>query len=226
MLQVSEIFRSLQGEGLYAGKPMSFLRLKGCNINCRWCDTTYASRADSKFEELSVTEVVSKLKALPTRKGDWICITGGEPLLQSSNLEKFIGLSNVEGWKITIETNGTYLPPSWKQRIDSWNADIKCPSSGMSGKSLEDWLFLTSKDQVKFVVEDRYDIQFVENTLVRCKNRTSQVLISPCIQFDLNDRINRKSYEWLPVVASFCVERHLTFSLQIHKFIWGNKKGV
>ena len=225
MLQVNEIFKSIQGEGLLAGVPTTFVRLHGCNLNCKWCDTGY-SKGSSPFQEMHITEICSRVKKAPTKKENWVCITGGEPLFQESELSKLVAFLNLDNYNITIETNGTYPIPNWKNLITSWNADIKCPSSGEGGKSLDEWFNLPPINQVKFVVEDRQDLIFVSETLERNANRTSTVLVSPCIRFDLNGEINKKSKEWFPTVASFCVEMNVIFSLQIHKVIWGNKKGV
>jgi 7-carboxy-7-deazaguanine synthase len=226
MLLVNESFRSLQGEGVYAGHVMSFLRLFGCNLACKWCDTPYARLGSNSRDELSVQEVVTKVKGLPTKKGDWLCITGGEPLLQGEELKKIVTLLSLEGIKVTIETNGSYPIPSWGKTVASWNADIKCPSSGEGGKSLEEWLHLDPIHQVKFVISDRTDISFVLKILDRNPKRTSTVLVSPCLSIDSAGNLDRKTKEWIPTVASFCIEKNLIFSLQIHKVIWGAKRGV
>ena len=226
MLLVNEYFRSLQGEGIYAGHPMSFLRLFGCNLACKWCDTPYARVGTNSRYELSAQEVVNKVKNLPTRRGDWLCVTGGEPLSQEKELQKVINLLSLDGVKLTIETNGSYTIPGWAKSIASWNADIKCPSSGEGGKSLEEWLYLGPSHQVKFVVGDRTDLSFVTKTLDRNLKRSSTVLISPCLSIDSSGNLDKKSKEWAPTVASFCIEMNLIFSLQIHKVVWGAKRGV
>jgi len=226
MLLVNEYFKSIQGEGTYTGHPMAFLRLFGCNLACKWCDTPYARLGINSKYELSAQEVVGKVKALPTKKGDWLCITGGEPLFQGEELQKVINLHSLEGIKLTIETNGSYPIPNWYKKVASWNADIKCPSSGEGGKSLEDWLYLDPLHQVKFVVGDRTDLAFVTKTLERNPKRTSTVLVSPCLSLDPSGNFDRKSKEWIPTVVSFCIEMNLIFSLQVHKVVWGAKRGV
>jgi 7-carboxy-7-deazaguanine synthase len=205
---------------------MSFLRLFGCNLACKWCDTPYARLANNPKYELSAQEVISKVRNLPTKKGDWLCITGGEPLFQEKELQKVINLITLEGWKVTIETNGAYPIPNWSKQVDSWNADIKCPSSGEGGQSLEEWLYLDPVNQVKFVVGDRTDLSFVIKTLERNPKRTSTVLVSSCLSLDQYGNLDKKSKEWVPTVASFCIEMNLIFSLQIHKVVWGAKRGV
>lgn len=226
MLRVNEIFKSIQGEGTLTGQPMTFLRLFGCNLDCKYCDTDYSRKVGNPYEELSVKEITTRIKGLPTRKGHWVCVTGGEPLVQEEELGKLVNFLTLDGIRVTIETNGSFPIPTWSKRIASWNADIKCPSSGMGGKSLDDWFYLTPFDQVKFVVSDRTDLIFVGKALERNKARTSTILVSPCIDLLPNGEMSRKSKEWLPAVASFCVEMNIIFSLQIHKVIWGAKRGV
>lgn len=226
MILVNEYFRSLQGEGIYTGYTMSFLRLFGCNLACRWCDTPYSRRSTDTKVELSAQEVVEKVRNLPTRKNNWLCITGGEPLVQERELQKLLNLLSFDGVRITIETNGSYPIPSWQKQVLSWNADIKCPSSGEAGKSLEEWLYLEPVNQVKFVVADRADLSFVTKTLDRNPKRTSTVMVSPCLFLDSSGNLDKKSKEWAPTVASFCIEMNLIFSLQVHKVVWGAKRGV
>lgn len=231
MLKVNEIFRSIQGEGLLTGHPMTFLRLFGCNLACKYCDTDYAKSSTTipgnrSFEDLTIKEVINRVKGLPTRKGYWVCITGGEPLVQEEELGRLVGLLSLEGIKITIETNGSFPKPDWAKRVTSWNADIKCPSSGEGGRSLDEWFYQTPADQVKFVVSDRKDLIFVESALVRNRERTSTILVSPCLELMPNGEISKQSKIWVPTVASFCVEMNVVFSFQIHKVIWGAKRGV
>ena len=101
---VSEIFRSLQGEGKNQGRPCTFVRLAGCNLRCAWCDTSYAW---NEGEEMSVGEVLDRVWLL---RGAYICITGGEPLLQREDLlellKKFQLKLIVKGWISCVFTNG------------------------------------------------------------------------------------------------------------------------
>lgn len=112
MLKISEIFHSFQGEGLRQGEPTLFIRLSGCNLRCSFCDTKYAWK---KGEDYSTAEVLNKIRKLHLHfPAEWVCVTGGEPLLQDvNNLVK--GLK-AEGLKIQVETNATVfkiLPVDW-----------------------------------------------------------------------------------------------------------------
>jgi len=147
----------------------------------------------------------------------WVCITGGEPLWQLYDLENLVGILRSEGIKASIETNGSYPIPQWYTKAESWVADIKCPSSGVCGTSKDDWLFCRQKDQVKFVVGTQEDLEFVENVLKRTVGKTSTVIVSPTMP---------SSQEFMQKIVEFCKEHKVRFSLQWHKIIWGDKRGV
>ena len=85
MLRVNEIFRSIQGEGVLTGQPMTFLRLFGCNLDCKYCDTDYSRKTGSNCEELSVKEITTRIKGLPTRKAIGYVLLVGSPLFKKRN---------------------------------------------------------------------------------------------------------------------------------------------
>lgn len=228
MMQVNNIFYSVQGEGVHAGVPTVFVRLQGCNLRCAWCDTVGAQDPEGG-EAMTPVQIANNVKALAKLRRVWVCITGGEPLLQAG-LEELVGaLKRVGGYQIEVETNGSIEPPKWFRTVDSWVADIKCPSSGMSGASTyRGWFALRRVDQVKFVVADSQDLNFVRE-LVTCWSCIPEVLISPVIPPSPDALIADVMYAqrgWLQEVAEFCKERGVRFSLQIHKLVWGNKDGV
>lgn len=106
-LRISEIFASLQGEGLRQGEPTIFIRLAGCNLKCSFCDTRRAWRDGREYEAEKIVEKVARLrKGFPAR---WVCLTGGEPLLQ--DIRKLVRLLKREKFKVQVETNATrYIP--------------------------------------------------------------------------------------------------------------------
>ena len=112
ILKVSEIFASVQGEGLRQGEPTIFIRLTGCNLRCDFCDTKYAWEGG---DDISVQQVIARVKQQHKEfPADWICITGGEPLLQ--DIRELAQKLKEEGLRIQIETNGTRfkkLPVDW-----------------------------------------------------------------------------------------------------------------
>lgn len=214
---LSEIFLSLQGEGHYVGEPTVFVRLAGCNLltHCSYCDTSYAQDPNSGTWKDIDSVVRDVLSLLPSKKS-WICITGGEPLAQPVALEELIKEFRGEGLKIEIETNGTLHKPKWWTLANSWVADIKCPSSGVSSK-IDTWFDSRPSDQVKFVVGGKEDLLFAERIIDAKKTSNVSVLLSPI--FPTDD-------EFLKACWFFCERKGVRLSLQIHKLIWGNKRGV
>lgn len=226
LILAEEPFYSIQGEGVQQGLPTLFVRLQGCNLRCSWCDTAY-SQAISGGIELSVQEILDKLVKLEGRTyKHWVCITGGEPLCQEGGLKELIQNLWRYGFRTEVETNGTLDKPSWWTLVNCWVADMKCPSSGMAGKSKELWFDSRQSDQVKFVVRDTHDLEYVEILLRRNALRSNPtVIISPVIDPSRMGGINWDT-DWYNTVVEFCKEMHVRFSLQIHKVIWGNKVGV
>ncbi|MBI9077630.1 MAG: radical SAM protein [Desulfatibacillum sp.] len=152
-LDVCEIFYGIQGESTYQGMPCVFVRLSGCNLRCRWCDTHYAY---GKGLTMSIQEIVNKA-------GDFGCpiveITGGEPLLQAQTPALVNALLDI-GLLVLVETNGSMDI----SRVDSRCiriVDIKCPSSGMADHNdFNNFARMTKNDELKFVIADRQDYEF------------------------------------------------------------------
>jgi len=241
MIRVSEIFYSLQGEGIYTGIPMVFIRLAGCNLltPCSYCDTLYA-RDGSKGIEKSIAGAAREAHSLDPHYNAWTCITGGEPLFQPDTLYDLVKILKRDyGRRITIETNGSIPPPKWYSVVDSWNADIKCPSSGVCGISKEEWFNTRFCDQIKFVVGTREDLGFARDVIKKHIASSPVVIVSPVtlyppVPYDAWDEDAGKLYtghicfdeEWLQEVAEFCKEMRVRMGIQQQKIIWGNKRGV
>jgi 7-carboxy-7-deazaguanine synthase len=173
MLTVSEIFASIQGETSYSGYPFAFVRLAGCNLRCRYCDTTYAYESG---EELPLREVVSRVTAFGLTRA---CITGGEPLLQPEAFPLAKTLLD-RGQVVLVETNGT-IPLS---RLDPRAVkimDVKCPGSGEHGGMLWDnFRHLTDRDQVKFVLSSEEDYLYAREIAGRYRLEARwETLFSP-----------------------------------------------
>ena len=197
---VSEVFRSIQGEGRRQGYPCTFLRLAGCNLSCTWCDTAYARTGGV---ELPGDEVVRMVTALP---GSLICITGGEPLLQGDELLPLIRTLHERGYAIEIETNGTIDFRAF-QPYASICMDVKCPSSGEES-DLSLLPHISGNDCIRFVVSGVEDCRYAAEVLGVQPVR-GEVFFSPVYGSDSG------------VVAAFLLERNLParLQLQLHRII-------
>jgi len=211
-LVVNEIFSSLQGESSRAGLPCSFVRLTGCNLRCRWCDSRYAYE---EGRERAVSDIVDEIRRFPPRLVE---ITGGEPLLQQETPDLCRTLLDL-GMLVMLETNGS-LPidrvPAGVIRI----IDIKCPESGeaeaMDFTNLDR---LDGEDEVKFVVACKTDFDYAR---------------AICLRYDLLDRCEvliAPVYGQLEParLAQWIIDTGLPLRLQLplHKILWGpDRKGV
>lgn len=208
-MKLKEIFYSIQGEGLSQGLPTIFIRFVGCNLRCKYCDTSYAYRGG---KEMSIENIVRVVKKIKCKR---VCLTGGEPLLQKDLLKL---ISKLKGYEVSIETNGSLdIKKYAKKSIIS--LDIKCPCSGCSENMLFSNLsILRKKDQVKFIVEDEKDVKFAINIIKKYNlTKKTNVLINPVWGADCTKLIN--------LILDSNLD--IRFGLQIHKFIWGkNKRGV
>ena len=212
MLRVCEIFAGIQGETSYVGLPFAFVRLTGCNLRCRYCDTTYAY-ADG--EDLPLGEVVEKVAAFGIPR---VTVTGGEPLLQEETPALVVALLSL-GHTVLVETNGT-VPLS---RLDPRAVkimDVKCPGSGEAGKTLwENFVHLTARDEVKFVISSEEDYHFAREVIRKHgKGRSFQSLLSPAFGLLPPEKLAG----WM---VGDAVDAR--FQLQLHKLVWGpDRRGV
>lgn len=211
MLHIVELFKSIQGESSRAGMVCSFVRLAGCNLRCRYCDTSYAWEHGA---DRSIESVVSEIRAHDTTLVE---ITGGEPLLQPETpllCRRFIDA----GYTVLVETNGTIdigiLPPQVIRIVD-----VKGPSSGHQDSFLEsNFGLLRPADECKFVISDRRDFDWsmdiVRNTRL---DKIAPVLFSP-VMTSLAPQL----------LAEWIVQENapVRLGIQLHKVIWGDKRGV
>ena len=213
MLTVNEIFYSIQGESTYAGKPCVFVRLTGCDLRCSWCDTPYA------FNEGQKMSIDAVLQQIDRYGSPLVEVTGGEPLLQEDVYPLMARLVD-SGRTVLLETGGqvdvSRVPVAVIKVLD-----VKCPGSGESDKV--EWANidrLGSRDQVKFVIQDRADYEFARDVVSRhaLDRRCAAVLFSP-----VHGVLDPKELsEW---ILADRLPVHL--QLQLHKHIWGaNVRGV
>ena len=174
MLTVTEIFDSIQGESTWAGIPCTFVRLAGCNLHCRYCDTPQAHQPGVAMDTEEVLRRVREF-AHPL-----VELTGGEPLLQQKTIP-LAGALHADGYTVLVETNGSLPLPS--RRDFHAIMDIKTPGSGESDRFCVDNLArLRAGDEVKFVITDRADFDWAVNalrTLPPLSRRDLPVLFSP-----------------------------------------------
>jgi 7-carboxy-7-deazaguanine synthase len=199
-MNVLEIFYSIQGEGKNQGKPAIFIRLAGCNLECRWCDTPAAHEEGAM---LTGSEIIAKIRDFRCWE---ICITGGEPLLQEKELVDLLRLLSSLGYQVQIETNGT-IDFSRCQEYATICMDVKCPSSGeKSDLSLLDRI--AERDSVKFVVGDDKDCRYAEQVIMGSGIR-GEIFFSPVWGSDMGE------------IASFVLEHGLPVRVQVqlHKIL-------
>ncbi|MEM4409835.1 MAG: radical SAM protein, partial [Candidatus Caldarchaeum sp.] len=162
-LRISEIFYSIQGEGIDSGLPTVFVRLYGCDLRCSWCDTMYAVEGGD-FTLMTIDEIVKKTLEFRCKR---VCITGGEPLLQENGVERLARELLNMGFKIMLETAGHRKPPPvFADNRCTISLDCKCPSSLMEGSTLPELIcMLKPKDQLKFVIKDYADYNYAKSIL-------------------------------------------------------------
>lgn len=233
MMQVTEIFRSIQGESTYAGLPCIFVRLTGCNLRCTWCDTAYAFYGGTRMR---LDDVLGRVKELSASTGPHAAsdanialqvekpillveLTGGEPLLQPDSFVLAQRLM-AENYTVLVETSGERFVGVLPQQVVKI-VDVKCPDSGEGGTFLLDNLnAIDTKDEVKFVIGSRRDYEFARDFSAthQLARRVRQVLFSPVFP-DPNG-----SWKGLDarILAEWILADRLPvrLGLQLHKFVW------
>lgn len=226
-LRLSEVFESVQGEGVSIGTPSTFLRLALCNLRCSWCDTKYTwDWVNYKYEEevqiASRDEVLGLLRAKRSKN---IVITGGEPLLQQRQLEPLLRSLAVDH-TFEVETAGT-LPPSagMVELVTTWNVSPKLANSANTLKSRRRPQALTRFSELrnayfKFVIDSEPDIQEVLSLLEEFHIPNSRVLLMPQAT---NVEDLRLKADWL---TQCCIEHQFRLGYRLHVALWGDKRGV
>ena len=215
-----EIYKSVQGESSFAGRPCIFVRLAGCNLRCSWCDSEYTFKGGYKLTE---DEVVAEVEQLaPVRLVEF---TGGEPMLQERELVPLMTRLLASGFELMIETSGERPLENVPVEVHKI-VDVKCPGSGEAGSfRTENLASLSKRDEVKFVLSDRVDYEFAREFVREhgLEAQVGEVLFSPAftktpspIRTAENCLLDpRVLVEWMLADG---VEARL--SLQIHKFVW------
>lgn len=221
-MYVTEIFKSIQGEGTRAGRPCIFVRLTGCNLRCTWCDTAYAFHGGQKMSVDDVVERVERLNELSSGESAGVPLvelTGGEPLLQEEIYplaERLLGA----GYTVMVETSGERFIGKLPKEVIRI-VDVKCPDSGEPDTFDRNNLAeLNERDEVKFVISSRSDYEFARDFTRehRLDERVHDVLFSP-VNEDPHGKWQglepRQLVEWM-------LEDGLSvrLGLQLHKIVW------
>ncbi len=214
-MKINEIFFSIQGEGIYTGEKMLFIRTEYCNLRCSWCDTKYSF---NEGYSMTIEEILNKIEYYRKNNNfNWLCITGGEPLLQKdlNGLIKKL----YKKYKILLETSGSL---NIKRFLPLYNLvykdiDFKLPSSSMYNKfNYNNLRYLKKGDYIKFVINDENDfntaIKEIENI-----NIETQFIIQPVWDSNVG---------WLADKFMGYNIKNTRLMLQEHKYIYGNKRGV
>ena len=209
-LTINEIFFSIQGETNRAGLPTVFIRLTGCPLRCRYCDTAYAFHHG---EKMTLAEIVNAVSAHRTRQ---ITVTGGEPLAQK-DCGTLLTMLCDQGYTVSLETSGALDISKVDGRV-ARIIDIKTPASGEADKNrYENLHCVTTHDQIKFVIADRDDYLWAKCLLEKhALHRRCEVLFSSVYQ-RLSDT----------ALADWILADQLPVRLQIqlHKHLWGDIPG-
>jgi 7-carboxy-7-deazaguanine synthase len=210
-LKITEIFHSLQGEASNVGLPTVFIRLTGCPLRCDYCDTAYAF---SGGEWIDIEAIISNIKQYNTPH---ITVTGGEPLAQKNCIELLNQLCDLN-YDVSLETSGAILVDQVDKRVVKV-LDVKTPASKEDSKNkFENFMFLTAKDQVKFVICDENDYRWSKQLIDEHKlENRCEILFSPS-----HDQLDAT------VLANWVLKDKLNvrFQIQLHKYLWGDKPGV
>ena len=222
-MQITEIYKSLQGESSWAGLPCIFVRLTACNLRCTWCDSEYTFTGGVK---MSVEQVEAQVKQLSGNGSlPLVEITGGEPMLQEREVVSLMQRLLDCGYTVLLETSGerplAKVPPAVVKIVD-----VKCPHSGAADSfRLENLQALGPRDEVKFVVSDRTDYEFAREFigLHGLPERVHSVILSPAFRKEANGARDASHCLLDPrELADWMLEDALParLGLQIHKFIW------
>jgi 7-carboxy-7-deazaguanine synthase len=216
---ITEIFKSIQGEGTRAGLPCVFVRLTGCNLRCIWCDTAYAFHGGTKYTVAEVLEVVQRLAGDGVRRVPLVEITGGEPLLQPETPALARGLL-AASYTVMVETSGERFVGVLPREVVKI-VDVKCPDSGEPDTfDLANLDAVGKSDEIKFVIASRRDYDFARDFILRhaLAERVHQVLFSPVFADPAGRWLGLRPQE----LAEWIVADDLPvrLGLQLHKFIW------
>ena len=215
--RIAECFYSIQGEGVTAGMPAVFVRLQGCSVGCRWCDTRY-SWDPHGGREVTLESLLADASAFPCRR---VVVTGGEPL-ESPLFSPLVAGLKAAGFTIEVETSGTRSPSA--VAVDQWNVSLKLRNSGVAEATRLDAeaiaAFLAREAWWKFVVTAPDDVEEVRGLVERFALPPERILLMP-------EGVRREEVlERSAWVVEECRRHGWRYSPRLHVLFWGARRGV
>ena len=209
-LRINEIFYSIQGESSRIGMPTVFVRLTGCPMRCTYCDTAYAFHDGQQKE---IEEIIQEIKKFET---NYVTVTGGEPLAQKNCIDLMNQLCEL-GYKVSLETGGALDIKDVHSKVKII-LDVKTPKSNEDKNNF--WPNLSNirtNDEIKFVIQDYEDFSWSMDIIEKYQLNQNQILFSPVYNVLANEQLA----EWI-----LKHQLNVRLQLQLHKILWGEKKGV
>ena len=209
-LRINEIFYSIQGESSRIGMPTVFVRLTGCPMRCTYCDTAYAFHDGQQKE---IEEIIQEIKKFDT---NYVTVTGGEPLAQKNCIELMNQLCEL-GYQVSLETGGALDIKDVHSKVKII-LDVKTPKSNEDKNNF--WPNLSNirtNDEIKFVIQDYEDFSWSMDIIEKYQLNQNQILFSPVYNVLANEQLA----EWI-----LKHQLNVRLQLQLHKILWGEKKGV
>jgi 7-carboxy-7-deazaguanine synthase len=219
-VQITEIYKSLQGESTYAGLACVFVRLTGCNLRCTWCDSEYTFQGGRKMSIDEVRDEVSRHS-----NGGLVEITGGEPMLQEREVVPLMRHLIDNGYTVLLETSGERPLAKVPAEVIKI-VDVKCPDSGEANTfDMSNLGSLTPRDEIKFVLASRVDYDFAREFTAQhnLAGKVNAVLFSPAFRKDATGARDSSHCLLDPqTLASWMIADNVParMGLQLHKFIW------
>ncbi len=209
-LRINEIFYSIQGESSRIGMPTVFVRLTGCPMRCTYCDTAYAFHDGQQKE---IEEIIQEIKKFDT---NYVTVTGGEPLAQKNCIDLMNQLCEL-GYQVSLETGGALDIKDVHSKVKII-LDVKTPKSNEDKNNF--WPNLANikpNDEIKFVIQDYEDFSWSIDIIEKYQLNQSQILFSPVYNVLASEQLA----EWI-----LKHQLNVRLQLQLHKILWGEKKGV
>ena len=225
---ISEIFDSIDGEGIRAGKLCTFIRVFGCNLRCSYCDSMYS--VDAKYSDIPPREMgINEILSYVNRNYRRVTITGGEPLLFPETIKLVNRLCEMD-FEVNIETNGSCDTVAFRDMISNsenlfFTVDFKLPSSGeMYKMRLSNFDSLEKRDVLKLVIGSEEDLSvaigLAHDTAIKYGDSAPHIFVGTVFgDFKLSDVIDEFMKD--------SVLKDVQFQIQMHKIIWDpNMRGV